>query len=686
MSVTDALNISAEDAMRDARKASERRRLFLTAAERTYRKVLAFGEARQIKIWEHAILKALQENDIMWLFALATAKRIPVPFEEFAHSAEFFGDQMEVWPALMPKLKEANADVLAGEPPVHETYMGGATGTGKTARAHLSLAYQLYCFDCFDKPQQIYGLNAATPIVFLLQSVSMTITNRVIYKPFRQMFTSMPYAQKFMTWNKLKESELEFTNNLQVIPSLASINSMVGSAIPAGLFDEINFMAVINDSKQVPGISGQGGLYDQAHIIHSNVTRRRKRSFAGQGPSFGNLNFTSSTRYQGDFLDRRMAEAIENNEKHVLVCREKQYEVNPKHINVPERDRFRFLVGTDIYAGRILKDFERAGEHFPEDGVVELIPNFYYQDFQRNPEEASRDVIGVASLAITPFISQRHKVLEAIIRGRDAGIKNWVEKADVDLIEDGMPQWNHEVLTALPADVKRRDWYVHVDLSRNKDRCGIACSSVSDYSDIVVGDGDARFVERLPVYDVGFSVSIKPHPSKEISIPEIRQFITHLKVYYGINIAAVTYDGFDSRESILMWNKIGIRSQIISVDTKEEPYEFLRDALYTDRVNMTDHELLRLELVQLEHLKEKKKIDHPAKGSKDVSDGLAGSIYAAGKARTERAKTGAMKVGGERFERKPEERPTMVRPDGRARPTRQGGPVDRRTEDEKEYG
>ena len=671
--------------MRDARAAAEKKRLFLIAAERTYRKVLAFGEARQIKIWEHAIVKALQENDIMWLFALAIAKRLPVPFEEFATSDEFFGGQTDIWPALMPKLKEANADIMIGEPAVHETYMGGATGTGKTLRAHVSLAYQLYCFDCFEKPQQIYGLNAATPIVFLMQSVSMTITNRVIYKPFRQMFTSMPYAQKFMTWNRLKESELEFANNLHVIPSLASIQSMVGSAIPAGLFDEINFMSVIHDSKQVPGLSGMGGLYDQAQIIHSNVTRRRKRSFAGQGPSFGNLNFISSTRYQGDFLDRRMSEAVDNDEKNVLVCREKQYEVNPQHINVPEKERFRFLVGTDLYAGRILKDFEKAGEHFPEDGVVELIPRFYYQDFQRNPEEASRDVIGVASLAITPFISQRHKVLEAIIRGRDAGLKNWVEKADVDLIEDGMPQWNHEVLAALPAEVKRRDWYIHVDLSRNKDRCGIAGSSISGYSDIVVGEGDNMFVERLPVYDVGFSVSIKPHPSKEISIPEIRQFITHLKVYFGINIAAVTYDGFDSRESILMWNKIGIRSQIISLDTKEEPYEFLRDTFYTDRINMTDHELLRLELVQLEHVKEKKKIDHPKKGSKDVSDGVAGSIYAAGKARTERAKTGAMKVGGGRFDQsqmgsKPPERPRG------SRPSRQPTQVDNRTEDEREYG
>lgn len=646
LSADDVLNIDASGPTRDPAEKALRLKLFLLTAERHYARIEALGHKRLAAIWKHAVEKALA-GDFQWVFALMTAKTVPVPFEEFATSHEFFGDQMDVWPTLMPSLLEANADVLAGEAPTHESYLGGATGTGKTARAHLTTAYQMYCLSCFQHPQRIWGLTTATPIVFLLQSVSTTITKRVIYKPLRQMFLAMPYAKKHITHNDRVEAQLDLHGNIQLVPALASVQSMVGTAVIGGIFDEINFMSVIDNSKQVPGLAGLGGHFDQANIVHSNVTRRRKSRFAGAGPSFGVLSFISSTRYKGDFLDRRMQEATDNEEAFVQVCRDKQFEVNPKMAGIAER--FRFLVGTDTYPPRVLRDEEREGEHYPEGAQVENIPMPYYQDFIRNPEEASRDVIGVASLSITPFISQRHKIIDAIQRGKEAQITNWVAKPDVELDFDGMPQWNEEVLAALPTHIKDRDWHIHVDLSRTQDRCGIAGTSISDMRDAVLGTGDDRYIERMPVFETGFTCSIKPSQMNPIDVPEIRKWLVQLKTRYGINVVSITFDGFDSNESIRILIQTGIYSGVISVDKTMEPYLYMRDAIYSGRLDMHDHEHLRLEMVHLEHLVHKGKVDHPPKGSKDVSDALCGSIFAASKGRNLRGEIGVHTSEGERL-------------------------------------
>jgi hypothetical protein len=105
------------------------------------------------------------------------------------------------------------------------------------------------------------------------------------------------------------QSELVLDNNVHIVPALASLQSMVGQAIAGAIIDEINFMSIVEDSKQVAGNYGMGGHYDQADIVFSNITRRRSRSFTTRGVSIGCICAPSSTRYKGDYIDRKMAEA-----------------------------------------------------------------------------------------------------------------------------------------------------------------------------------------------------------------------------------------------------------------------------------------------------------------------------------------------------------------------------------------
>jgi hypothetical protein len=602
----------------------------------------AHGERRLARALTYAAHQILDNNNPDYFKYISRLKRIPVTIEEFVDSPEFMGNlEIELWPNLRRDVFAINPDIFAGDQGVHEVLMGGATAIGKSFMANVTQAYQLYHFSCIDKPQLLYNLSINTPIVFMFYSVSEKVTRRVLYEPFRSLFVNMPYTQKWMRYDKYKESELVFEGGLQVVPTLANVQAMVGQAIASATEDEVNFMNVIENSMTVVGNRGMGGKYDQAEVVHSTVTRRRKGRFTSRGPVPGCIIASSSTRYNQDFLDRRIEQVKTNREddtndkSKVVWFRRKQYEVQPS--DRFEGPKFRVLVGNDHWATRILEEGELEGVHYPEGAQVEEVPIEYFYDFVNDPENALRDVIGVATDVITPFFTQRHKVIEAVVAGRTAGLKSWVDKQNVDLAVDGMPQINEE---NLPTDLDTPR-FVHIDLATtgvgSNDRAGIAISKVAEYKDVA---GPRGLSERLPVIAVEVAISLKPSKQHPVDITAVRQWIMMLKQFYGFNIYMVTYDGFASKESIQQFRKAGIRSGEISMDKTTEPYTTMRSAYYQDRVLMVDNEEARLEIVNLEMNEKKKQVTHPPRVGKDIADAICGSIFAATNSRKVRTQVG----------------------------------------------
>jgi hypothetical protein len=178
------------------------------------------------------------------------------------------------------------------------------------------------------------------------------------------------------------------------------------------------------------------------------------------------------------------------------------------------------------------------------------------------------------------------------------------------------------------------------------DRCGIAV--VSHLGNVEMVREGMDIVEVLPKFAVDLAISIQPNPTHQLDISHVRQWIMQLVSFWGINVVNVSYDGFQSKESITMLRRAGIRSSQISVDRGTEAYELLRDAVYDGRVLLYDNDILRQELVTLEYYSEKKKVDHPPKGSKDISDAVAGALYAASNSRGIRATKTVQSASGDR--------------------------------------
>lgn len=611
--------------------------LLLKNAEKMYEKAEQYGEKRKGLIALNAFRELHEENNPAYIFAIQKLKRMPVTIEEFIDSKEFMGDVIEVWPALKESIIDINPDILIGNPNPKEVLFLGAAGTGKSARAIISNLYQLYVLDCFDWPQEMFKLSKPTELVFSLTSIRPSTAIEVLYRPMRQYFEFMPYTRKYIEYNKDIESELRLAQNITVRPVSANVNSLIGHAIVSGIVDEINFFARVEKSKQTP----DGSTFDQAEIIERTILNRRKSRFDSKGPAPGIICISAQTRYKGDFTDRRFIQATQLGETdpakgrdRIMMYREKRYDMNPKYDNVTER--FKILVGCDEYPTRIIDDNSKYT--LPPGAVIEEVPIEFLDDFKRDPEFALREIVGIATNAITPFIPQRHKIHSSALAwtSRD-DLKPWTTQENYKLNEygrlndKGMPQLIEE---NLPRDGKSR--YVHVDLSITSDRCGIAICHVDGYTEVNN--------EKLPYYVVDWVVTLEPDSINQVDVAEVRRWVSDLKLKYGMNIARVSYDGFQSVESIQMLKKLGINSMLVSVDKTLEPYEIAKAAMYTDRLAMPDTEILRSELAGLELNMNanagKGKVDHTPVMSKDAADAMTGAIYNASLSHGVRADAG----------------------------------------------
>lgn len=611
-------------------------------AEAAYAHALSSGYAREARIFHHAAEQLIVENNPLFFEAIGRMRRVPVTIDEFVDSKEFLaGVEYDIWPTLREDLRRMNPDVLAGETPITTNLLGGATGTGKTHLATGTVAYQAYCLTCFEQPQRLFGLTPMTQIVFMLQSVSPTITKRVIYGPFRKMFTGMQYVQRWVGWNKYLESSLELTDNIAFIPAQASLQAILGQAVCGAILDEVNFMQVIEESKQVAGPQGLGGRYDQAEVTYSNIDRRRARSFTTLGPSFGSINVVSSTRYKDDFLDRKIdelneleQEARERNPEYKprhLTFRHRQFDVNPKLLAAAKKfGYFKVLLGTQEYQTRVLPDDAEEGVDYPEAGAVINIPDTpeYRAAFRKDPDAALRDIVGVATEAITPFFRRRDKITAAMERGLSRRLSRWTRLDEYNLHSDGMPEWDEE---AMPSPrVREMPHYVHIDLSKNHDKCGIGITRLEGFVNQEVQGLPGNF-EVVPKLSVVAAIGLIPDAMHEIDIAEVRGFVMQL-VDLGFNIRSITFDNFNSAESIMVIRKMGIKSERESVDRYEDNYHAARDLLYQDRIDIQpDCHGLSLEMRTIEWYPERnsKRIDHPPRGTKDILDGVVGSIAGA---------------------------------------------------------
>jgi hypothetical protein len=206
----------------------------------------------------------------------------------------------------------------------------------------------------------------------------------------------------------------------------------------------------------------------------------------------------------------------------------------------------------------------------------------------------------------------------------------------VDYVRDGLAWRPTYVFSPQLYPVTGAQYAMHADLALTGDRAGVSLAHVKDWKEVtVVGhDEDEREVgitESRPVIKVDFSISYESDkariPPLEIQIRWARELCLEL-TRRGFPIVRFTFDQWQSVDSMQILETHGIETDRFSMDKDEIGWRTLRDLAYEGRLEAAEQELVIVELLGLSRLPSGK-IDHPADGSKDMADSLAGACVGA---------------------------------------------------------
>jgi hypothetical protein len=518
-----------------------------------------------------------------------------------------------IYPRILDELEALNNPPVAGlahgqriGSQYTEAVFTGGIGVGKSHAALLTLAYHLYILSCLDNPQTLFDLDSSSEILFAFQTVNATLAKQLDYARFKAMIEHSPYFNGEFTYNRDIDSELQFPNRIIVRPVTGLESGTIGQNIYAAILDEVNFLEITQNSKK----NMDGGEYDQAVQLYNSISSRRKSRFMKQGRTLGMLCLVSSKRYPNQFTDRKVAQAKKElqtiGKTSIFVYDKRRWDIKPDDYC---GETFKVFVGDITRKPRILLD-----EGTPEatDEMIVDIPIEYRAEFENDIMRALREVAGLSTLAVHPFMPNTEAVSGCF--GHHPSI----------LSEEGtdFTQQIHAFSDHIHNPDERR--FVHVDLALTTDSAGVVCGFVNGFKKVQRGDD---ITETLPVIKVDFALEVMPPQGGEIQISRIREMIYALRDKMGMNIKWVSFDQYQSADSIQVLRQKGFTTGIQSMDRTPVPYEVLKQALYDGRVIAPAHQKLQQELLALEFNVKKNKVDHTSQSSKDISDALAGMVF-----------------------------------------------------------
>lgn len=514
---------------------------------------------------------------------------------------------------------------------VSEWIFTGSIGCGKTTVAMIAMAYKLAITLCLHDPAKYYDLLPGSKIVFGVYSVTREQVQESGYIKLRGFIDSSPWFRQHFPRGKSSES-LRYGQAAGVKTSATNLVVLSGSrdihALGQDLFvfsmDEANFMRVRDDRDPAKRRGQAQDLYTATH------TRLQSRFVRPGGSIPGLVLLMSSRRAQTDFLEDRMR--VARDKPSAYVSEYALWEVKPASRFVMRK--IRVEVGDHIAVSRILEptDSPRAGAR-----IVEF-PGEFEQAIREDPDGALRNIAGVATLSISPFIRDRESVYEAVHEGMAHPFKRDVVTLDVkdnvrlDEYFDLLKACRVHESRWVPRLNPTRERFIHIDLALSRDCLGIAMGHVSHLAETrQLSAGAVMEPTDAPFILIDFMLRVVPPKGSEIDLSKLRGFIFFLSSLYPVT--RVTFDRFQSADSIQLLNKAGVESGHQSVDASDEAYRALRSAFFDRRVLFYRYEPVIEELLELEHDARRRKVDHPKKnshggvGSKDVSDALAGVCW-----------------------------------------------------------
>ena len=499
--------------------------------------------------------------------------------------------QYELWPGVKKSFIELTTKFFfeEHEKPFNLAVLSGGIGAGKTRIAEAFLHYTLYYLLCHANPPRAIGLPASAIINIALFNVKLEKAKKVMFKRLSRYIRATPWFKEKYPPNPQLKNSLDWTyldRSIIVSPYSSTVASAISEDMWIAVLDEANFWTA----------SSETDLIDDVYF----ALRRRMRSrFETESASNWLIMLVSSASDDRAFTDRMEPEA-----DYVL----KSTKWDAKGITFANEKKF-FIVIPKNSAPYILQNEE---SHIPGAARVLKVPERF-----RNEAEAD----------ISNFLRENYGIgVKTAKRLYGEWLRDvlWDDPIKDEFLID--PDVFPPMPRMLDHDANR---YIHVDLAVTNDWCAIACGFVEDTQWKEIEEG---LMELIPHIYYDFVIRWHSYDRNvELPIEKIRELI--LEIAKSYSIVSVTYDGWQSKDSIQLLNKKGIPAAYLSVDRTPDPHQYLKRLLYEKRISAPRSENLIRELENLIVDEKSGKVDHPSKfskhekGTKDMADAMAGVAW-----------------------------------------------------------
>jgi len=554
----------------------------------------------------------------------------PVSIHEFLSNDYYLGKLTgggkAIYPVWQKELKN-----IAREDSRYLTVLTGAIGVGKTGSAILGMIYIMYRLLLLKDPWAYFGLKPGGKMSVVFFNLTKSLGESEGFNLLQSHLLKSPWFLERgivtgHTYPKMIFPLFEYKLGSPYAKGFGTISSSVILA----LMDEVD--SPTESDKQ------------RARVLkaYENTVRRFESRFVIDGRSLGRFFLVASKQEQMSFLNTFIIKM--QNSKKVYVVDIPIWEAKPA-TNYSGKT-FPVVIG-DLYTpSRILGPEDNIEEIIKSGFKIMKIPIEYRDDFVRDIVGALRDLGGVSVSYVRK--SKLFPSEKFLVNCYDPTKKDPIKKLTVVVgfndnvnLLDYFDLSNIRIRRIIPR-------YIHVDIafSGNGDALGVGMSCVKGWKKETVEAEDGTFKTiKLPVVETDFALRLKAPPGDKIPLNKVRKMIIDLKNVYGFNIALCTFDHKAmSEDSIQILTRAGIKCDYFSVDRSPEAYRGFRDLVKEERWVCHRNEYLHFELVNLNDDPVLNKVDHPdevaniefledgntreivLKGSKDISDGVCGSV------------------------------------------------------------
>jgi phage terminase large subunit-like protein len=470
----------------------------------------------------------------------------------------------------------------------NEVIMQLGKGSGKDFCSTIACSYVVYLLLCLKDPQKYFGKPPGDAIDIINIAINADQATRVFFKGMVQRIKNSEWFQgrydAKQNGEPAQNGEIHFDKNINLYSGHSEREAFEGYNTIFVVLDEIAGFAVENTTGNKQAKTAE------------DVYKMYAASVSSRFPDEGKLLLLSFPRYKGDFITTRYDQVVGAKE---VIKREERLKINP---DIPDEvEENWFTISWD----------EDHIEYYTEPGVFALKRPSWEVNPTKRIENYLRDYIRDALDAGGRFACMPPDAVDAFFKDRQK-----IETAFVT--SNGVDDTGRFYETFQPKAGKR--YFVHVDLARLHDHCAVAMAHVEKWERRKVG-----FItsEPGPVVVVDCVRYWTPSKTKSVDFADVREFIKSLK-NRGFDVRLTTFDRWESADMMKYLNSIGMKSERLSVAKKH--YEDMAMVVGEERLAGPHIQLLIDELLQLQIMKNDK-VDHPRKGSKDLSDAVCGAIF-----------------------------------------------------------